>query len=101
MEIFFLSYVYETMHLLWNLPVFKMVLSKTNFFFFSVLKPWADNSSINQYSYQLFYGWGMTQLVPSYFENAYCGRGETPSALRCLSSLINSFLTGIKDPAKD
>ena len=39
----------------------------------------------------------MTHLVPSYLKNAYCGRGasETPSALRCLFYLINSFLTGI------
>ena len=29
------------------------------------------------------------------------GPGETPSALRCLSYLINSFLTDIKHPAKD
>jgi len=59
-----------------------------------LLQPWADNSSTNQYSYQLFYGWGMTHLVPSYLKNAYCGEGpgETPSALRCLSYLINSFL---------
>ena len=26
--------------------------------FFPFLKPWANNSSTNQYSYQLFYGWG-------------------------------------------
>ena len=32
MEMFFLSYVNETMYLLWNLPFFKMVLLKTNFF---------------------------------------------------------------------
>ena len=32
---FFLSYVNETMYLLWNLPFFKMVPPKTNFFFFS------------------------------------------------------------------
>ena len=32
-------------------------------------------SSTDQYSYQLFYGWGMTHLVPSYLKNAYCGRG--------------------------
>ena len=30
METFFLSYVNETMYLLWNLPFFKMVLPKTN-----------------------------------------------------------------------
>ena len=73
MEMFFLSYVNETMYLLWNLPFFKMVPPKPNFFTF--LKPWANNSSTNQYSYQLFYGWGMTQLMPSYLKNAYCGRG--------------------------
>ena len=69
-----------------------MVPAKTNFF--SLLKPWADNSSTDQYSYQLFYGWGMTHLVPSYLKNAYCGEGpgETPLALRGLSYLINSLL---------
>ena len=70
MEMFFLSYVNETMHLLWNLPFFKMVPPKTNFFPF--LKPWADNSSTNQYLYLLLYGWGMTHLVPSYLKNAHC-----------------------------
>ena len=73
MEMFFLSYVNETMYLLWNLPFFKMVPPETNFF--SFLKPWADNSSTNHYSYQLFYGWGMIHLVPSYLKNKYCGRG--------------------------
>ena len=71
METFFSNCVNETMYLLWNLPFFKMVPPKTFFF----LKPWADNSSTNQYSYQLFYGWGMTHLVSSYLKNAYCGRG--------------------------
>ena len=69
-----LSYVNETMYLLWNLPFFKIVPPKTNFFF-SFLKPWADNSSTNQYSYPVFYGWGMTYLIPYYLKNAYCGRG--------------------------
>ena len=50
-----------------------MVPPKTSFFPF--LKPWADNSSTNQYSDQLVYGWGMTHLVPSDLKNAYCGRG--------------------------
>ena len=54
MEMFFLSYVNETTDLLWNLPFFKMVPPKTNFF--SFLKPWTNNSSANQYLYQLFYG---------------------------------------------
>ena len=34
MELFSLSYVNETMYLLWNLPFFKIVPPKTNFFFF-------------------------------------------------------------------
>ena len=34
MEMFFLSYVNETMHLLWNLSFSKMVPPKTNIFFF-------------------------------------------------------------------
>ena len=41
-EMFFLSYVNETMYLLWNLPFFKMVPPKTNY---SFLKPWVDNGS--------------------------------------------------------
>ena len=73
MEILFLSSVNETMDLLWNLPFFKMVPPKTNVL--SFLKPWADNSSTNQYSYQLLYGCGMTHLVPSYLKTAYCERG--------------------------
>ena len=48
-EMFFLSYVSETMYLLWNLPFFKMVPPKTNIF--SFLKPWVNNNSTNQYSY--------------------------------------------------
>ena len=73
MEIFVLSYVNETIYLLWNLPFFKMVSPKPNFFLFR--KPWADNSSTNQYSYQLLYGRGMTHLVPFYLKNACCERG--------------------------
>ena len=68
----FLSYVNETMYLLWNLPFFKMASPET---IFSFLKPWADNNSTNQYSYQLLYGWGMTHLVPSCFKTSYFGRG--------------------------
>ena len=73
MEMFFLSYVNEIVYLLWNLPFFKMVPPKTHFF--SFLKPWADDGSTNQYPCQLFFGWGMTYLVPSYLKSAYCGRG--------------------------
>ena len=70
---YFSQAINETMYLLWNLPFFKMALPKTNIFAF--LKSWADNSSTNQESYQLFYGWGITHLVPSYLKYAYCGRG--------------------------
>ena len=51
----------------------------------------AQQSSIH---INCFMAGGMTHLVPSYLKNAYCGEGlgETPSALRCLSYLINSFL---------
>ena len=93
MEWFFLSYVNEIMCLFWNLPFFKMVPPKTNFSPF--LKPWADNSLTNQYSYQLFYGWGWhTSCHPiSKMPIVGEGPGETPSALRCLPYLIKSFLT--------
>ena len=98
MEMFFLSYVNETKHQLWNLPFFKMVLPKT----FSFLKPWADNGSTNQYSCYLFYGQGMTWYHPiSKMHIVGKGPGETPSALRHLSYLINSFLTAIKHLAKN
>ena len=43
--------------------------------FFPFLKALADNGSTNQYSYQLFDGWGMIHLMPSYLKNAFCGRG--------------------------
>ena len=69
MEILFLSYVNETMYLLWNLPFFKMVPPKTTFF--SFLKPWADNSSTSQYSYFMV----GDDLTPPYLKDAYCGRG--------------------------
>ena len=47
-------------------------LPKTNL---SFLKLWADDGSTDQYSCQLFYGQGMTYLMPSYLKNAYYGRG--------------------------
>ena len=66
-------YVNETMYLLWNLPFFKMVPPRTNFFF---LKPWADSSSTNQYSYQLLYGWGMTRLCHPISKERVVGEGS-------------------------
>ena len=72
--------------------------------FFPFPKPWADNSSTNQYSHQLFHGWGMTHTSCHPISKKHIlgeGPGETPSALRFLSYLINSFLTDIKQLAKD
>ena len=57
--------------------------------YFSFLKPWANNSSTNQYSYQLFYGWGMKHLVPSYLKNAYCGRGAWWNSLSLEVSILS------------
>ena len=65
MEMFFLSYVNETVYLLWNLPFFKIVPLKINFF--SFLKPWADNGSTNQYIVL----WLRDDT--SYLKNAYRG----------------------------
>ena len=56
MEMFFLSYVNETMYLLWNLPFFKIVPPKTNFFYF--LKPSADNSSTDSIHINCFMAGG-------------------------------------------
>ena len=84
------------LYLLWNLPFFKIVLPKTNFF--SFLKPWADNGSTNQYSCQLFYGQGMTHLVPSCLKNTYFRRGAWWNFLCLEVSLLSdySLLTDIK-----
>ena len=87
MEMFFINYVNETVYLLWNLPLFKMVPPKTNFL--SFLKPWADNISTNQYSYQLFYGWGMTHVMPSSLKNSYCGRGAWWNSVSLKVSLLS------------
>ena len=80
----FLSYANETMYLLWDLTFFKSVLPETNF----CLKPWADNGSTNQYSCQLFYGWGWHTLCHSISKILIVGEGpgEIPSALRHLST---------------
>ena len=61
-EMFFLRYVNETAFVGICLSS-KWFHLKTNFF--SFLKPWANNSSTNQYSYQLLYGWGMTHFLSS------------------------------------
>ena len=73
-----------------------LILPKTNPFAF--LKPWADDGSTNQYSCQLFYGQGWHTFCHPIPKMHIVGEepGETPSALRYLSYLINSFLTDMK-----
>ena len=87
MEIFILSYVNKSVYFFWNLPFFKMVTPKTNFF--SFLKPWTNNGSKNQYSYQLFRGQGMTHHMLSYLKNAYCVRGAWWNSLSLEVSLLS------------
>ena len=100
MEMFFLSCVNETMHLLWNLPFFKMVPPKANFFLFSnfglII---AQQTSIHINCFMA--GRWQTSCHPTAKMHIVGeGPGETPSALRWLSYLINSFLTDIKQLAK-
>ena len=82
MEMFFFSYASEIMYLLWDFTFFKLVLPETNF----CLKPWADNGSTDQYSCQLFHGWGLHTLCHSISKTLIVGEGpgDTPPALRCL-----------------
>ena len=71
-----------------------MVTLKTNF---SFLKPWADNSSTNQYF--MAGGWHTSCHPISKMHIVGEGPGEIPSAWKCLSSLIDSFLTDMKQLA--
>ena len=81
MEMFFLSYVNETLYLISNLPFFKLVPPKTKF--------WLINSSTNQYSYQWFHGWGITHLMASYLKHAHGGRGVWGNSLSLDVSLLS------------
>ena len=78
------------------------VPSKTFFFFFP-LKSRAGNGSTNQYSCQQFHGqrWHTSGHSISKTHVVEEEPGETRSALRYLSYLINSFLTNIKHFAKN
>ena len=99
-NLFFLSCVNETMYLLWNLPFFIKVPLKTNFFLSSNLGLlMAQQTSIHINCFMTG-GWHTTCHPSSKIYIVGEGPGETPSALRCLSYLINSFLTGIKQLAK-
>ena len=91
MEMFFLSYVNETIYLLWNLPFFNMVPPITNFFLFSNLGLIiAQQTSIHINCFMA--GEWHTSCHPiSKMHIVGEGLGETPSVLRCLCYLINSF----------
>ena len=72
MEMFFLIYVNETMYLLWNLPFFKMVPPKTNFFLFSNFGLIIAQQTSIHINCCMAGRW--PPVVPSYLKNAYCGR---------------------------
>ena len=76
----------------------EMVPPKANFFF---LKPWADSNSRNSIHINCFVaeGWHPSCHPVSKMHNVGEGPGETPSALRCLFYLINSFPADIKQLA--
>ena len=102
MEIFFLSYINETMHMLWNLPFFKMVPPKTkSFFLFSNLGLIIAQQISFHINCFMARGWHTSFHPISKMHIMGEGPGETRSALRHLSYLINRFLTDIKHLAKD
>ena len=88
---FFLSYANETMYLLWNLPFFKMVPPKTNFWliraqkhpiFISIVLWLGDDAPRAILSRRcILWKRGLVKLLQPY--------------------LINSFLTDVKHLAKD
>ena len=86
MEIFFLSYVNETIYLLWNLPFFKMVPPKTNFFLFSNLGLIMTQQTSIPVNCFMAGGWHTSWHPISKMHSVGEGPGETPSALRCLLS---------------
>ena len=93
MEMFFLSCVNETMYFLWTLPFFEIVPPKTNFFLVSnlgLIIPQQTSIHINCF---MSGGWHTSCHHISKMHVVGEGPGETPSAMRCLSYLINSLLT--------
>ena len=87
MELFFLSYVNETMYLLWNLPFTKMLPPNTNFWMII-----AQQTGIHINCFMAV-GWYTSCHPLSKMHIVGEGPGETPSASRCLSYLLNIFLT--------
>ena len=73
MEMFFLSYVDKAMYMLWNLPFFKSIPLKTNFFFIFFFFP-SNLRLIMAQQTSTHVNCFMTHLVPFYLKNAYCGR---------------------------
>ena len=98
---FFLSYVNETIYLLWNLPFFKMVLPKNTFVLSSNLGLIIAQQTSIPVNCFMAGGWHTPCHPISKIHIVREGPGETPSALRCLSYMINSFLTNIKHLAKN
>ena len=90
MEMLFLSYINETMYLLWNLPFFKRVPPKTNFWLII-----AQQTSIHVNCFMAG-GWQTSSHLISKMHIV----GGGLSALRGLSYLISCFPTGIKQLAK-
>ena len=97
MEMFFLSYVNNTMYLLCNLPFFKMVSPKTNFFIFSNLGLIIAQQTSIHINCFMAGGWHTScrPITKMHIVGEELVK-ETLSALRCLSYLINNFLTNIK-----
>ena len=100
MEMFFLNCVIETMYLLWNLSFFKMVPPKTNFFLFPNPGLTMAQQTRIPLSYFMAGGWHTFCYPISKVHIVGEGPGAIPLVLRCLSYLINSFLTDIKHLAK-
>ena len=100
MEKFFLSNVNETMYLLCNLPLFKMILPNNFFFLFSTLGLIMNQeTSIHANSFMAG-GWHTLGHPISKMHIVGEGLGETPSALRWHSYLINKLANRHKTPCQ-
>ena len=82
MEMFFLSYVNETMYLLWNWPFFKMVPPKTIYFVFSNLGLILAQQTSIFINCFMAGGWHTCHPISKVHIMGE-GPGETPSALKC------------------
>ena len=89
------------MYLLWNLPFFKMVPPKTKFFILLNLGLIITQQTSIHINCFMAGRWHILCFPNSKMNIVGEGPSETPSALRCLSYLINSFLTDRKHLAKE